>query len=33
MAHDLNPNNVHINGLFFTKPKKLYFGGIFEHYP
>ena len=34
MVHDLNPNNLHINGLvFFCKIQKTLFFGIFGHYP
>ena len=35
MVHDLNPKNLHTNGLiFFVKSKKNpYFQGIFGHYP
>ena len=36
MVHDLNPKNLHINGLsifFFAKSKKPYFPGILGHYP
>ena len=34
MMHDLNPKNLHINGLiFFAKSKKPYFQGNFGHYP
>ena len=32
LVHDLNPKNLHINGFFFAKPKKLYFLGVFGHY-
>ena len=34
MVHDLNPTNLHINGLFFfAKTKKPFFGTVFGHYP
>ena len=34
MVHDdLNPKNLHINGLFFCKKQKNpVLGGVFEHY-
>ena len=33
MVLDLNPKNLHINGLIFAKSKKPYFWGVFGHYP
>ena len=33
MVHDLNPKNLHINGLYFSKSKKLYFGSVLGYYP
>ena len=31
--HNLTPKNLHINGLFFCKIKKIPFLGVFGHYP
>ena len=34
MVHDLNPKNLHINGLFFLQnPKSPFLGGAFGRYP
>ena len=33
MLRDLNPRNLHINGLYFCKIPKTYFWSVFGHYP
>ena len=33
MVHHLNPENLHINGIFLENPKHPILGDIFGHYP